>query len=91
MLSGRSLDARPAKRMGLVDYAVPQRHLRDAARRMIAERAGAAPGGAHPAADQHALGAAVARPRVPPQVGQGAREAHYPAPYALIELWQDTP
>ncbi len=37
ILSGRSIDGRTGKRMGLVDMVVPERHLRAAARKLVLE------------------------------------------------------
>ena len=88
MLSGRSLSARAAKRIGLVDYAVPQRHLQRAARELIRTRPpkrqarGLAALGNHPLL--RPLLARVLRNKVAAR----ARPEHYPAPYALIDLWR---
>ena len=38
MLSGRTVDGRAAKRMGIVDHALPERHLKTAARSLIMDR-----------------------------------------------------
>jgi 3-hydroxyacyl-CoA dehydrogenase/enoyl-CoA hydratase/3-hydroxybutyryl-CoA epimerase len=47
ILSGRSVDGRTGKRMGLVDQVVPERHLQAAARRLVLEhRYPTAPAGA---------------------------------------------
>ena len=89
MLTGKSIDARKAKKMGLVDYAVPPRHLDRAALQVLSnppkakkqkfsERAA----NTRPA---RAAFAAVLRK----QVSARALEQYYPAPYALIRLWQE--
>ena len=87
MLTGRALDARRAKRAGLVDQAVPLRILENAARMLTLE----APAPRRlPLAERLMLGplrgyvAAQARKRV----AQRARREHYPAPYAIIDLWE---
>ncbi len=89
MLSGRTVNARTAKRMGFVDYAVPERDLKTAARRMIAER----PAPHQATRIQRLTNMPLVRPLLArvfrSQVAKRAREAHYPAPYALIQLWQD--
>ncbi|MFQ5644720.1 MAG: 3-hydroxyacyl-CoA dehydrogenase NAD-binding domain-containing protein [Thiogranum sp.] len=87
MLSGRTVDARAAKRMGFVDHAVPERHLQAAARAMIMD-----PPFPHRPSKLQAL---TNHPWVRPtlarlfrhQVSKKAREDHYPAPYALIDVW----
>jgi 3-hydroxyacyl-CoA dehydrogenase/enoyl-CoA hydratase/3-hydroxybutyryl-CoA epimerase len=88
ILSGRSVDGRSGKRMGLVDMVVPERHLRTAARKMILEapptyRAGFIDRYSnHPAV--RPLLARVLRKQVARRVSQ----QHYPAPYAMIDIWQ---
>jgi len=88
MLSGRTVDGRSARRMGIVDYAVPERHMASAARSLIVD-----PPFAHRASKLQALSNhAWARPAIAAllrrQVVRRARPDHYPAPYALIDLWQ---
>ena len=88
MLTGRNLSVRAAKKIGLVDYAVPRRHLRDAARQCVLN-----PPKQKPLPQWMKL---LNSPRVRPwlaklfikKVSQRVRRAHYPAPYALIDLWQ---
>ncbi len=88
MLSGRNLSVRAAKKIGLVDYAVPRRDLHEAARQSVLNPP-----------KQKPLPLWVKwlnHPRIRPwlaklfikKVSQKARRAHYPAPYALIDLWQ---
>lgn len=87
MLTGRTVDARAAKRLGLVDYAVPTRHLRTAARSIIAN----APPQAAPKWLQRMASNRMLRPWVAnmlrKKVAERAPPEHYPAPYALIDLW----
>lgn len=88
MLTGRSLDARRAQKMGLVDHAVPARHLARAARRVILDR----PPPHTPPLWQRLAGHRLVRPwaarLLRRQVAGRARRDHYPAPFALIELWE---
>ena len=88
MLSGRSIDGRAAKRMGVVDHAVPERHLYSAARSMIMDP----PFQHHPGKLQALSNHAWVRPLLARvferQVAKKARRDHYPAPYALIDLWK---
>mgnify|MGYP001767522324 CR=1 FL=1 len=87
MLSGRSVDARRARRIGLVDAAVPRRVMESAARMTLLE---ARPPRALPFKERllagpfRALAARVARKRLQAK----ARREHYPAPYAILELWR---
>lgn len=89
MLTGRNLDARRAQKLGLVDRAVPQRHFDTAVRAMINTR----PAQPRLSLIQRAANTRVSRPLVAMalrrEVAKRALEQHYPAPYALIRMWQD--
>ncbi|MSQ52566.1 MAG: crotonase [Betaproteobacteria bacterium] len=87
MLSGRAVDARRARRMGLVDAAVPVRVAENAARmtaldppprRKLPFMASLMTVGL-----VRPLIAAMARK----QVAKRARREHYPAPYAILDAW----
>jgi 3-hydroxyacyl-CoA dehydrogenase/enoyl-CoA hydratase/3-hydroxybutyryl-CoA epimerase len=88
MLSGRTIDGRTAKRMGLVDHTVPERHMYTAARSMIL----APPFPHRPGKLKSLSNHAWVRPALAAlfrhQTGKKARIDHYPAPYALIDIWQ---
>ncbi len=90
MLSGRNLDARAARRQGLVELAVPRRQLRNAAVKLIEEQPTPRP----PPLAQRLAGTAPLRPLVARlmknQVRKRARPDHYPAPYRLIDHWRRT-
>jgi 3-hydroxyacyl-CoA dehydrogenase/enoyl-CoA hydratase/3-hydroxybutyryl-CoA epimerase len=88
ILTGRAVDARRAKRMGLVDQAVPLRILENTARMVTLE-----------APRQKKLNFTnrlmLARPlrgivtsQARKQVAKRARREHYPAPYAVLESWR---
>jgi 3-hydroxyacyl-CoA dehydrogenase/enoyl-CoA hydratase/3-hydroxybutyryl-CoA epimerase len=87
MLTGRPLRADKALRLGLVDLLVPEGQLREAARRLALEGRAArrAP------LLERLLSAAPLRPLVRrsliAQVARRAPRDHYPAPYAIIDLW----
>ncbi len=87
MLSGRTIDGRAGRRMGLVDYALSPWQLADAAR----DRAQRDPGRRQPPAWKRLLSTrparAVLRPYMERQLRAKARRVHYPAPYAILELW----
>ncbi|MCX7892960.1 MAG: 3-hydroxyacyl-CoA dehydrogenase NAD-binding domain-containing protein [Burkholderiales bacterium] len=87
MLTGKSVDARKAKRIGLVDAAVPPRVMENAARMMALE---APPQKKLPLKERMMAGPlkAVVANMARKQVAKRARPEHYPAPYAIIELWQ---
>lgn len=88
MLTGRMLRPAKARGVGLVDRVVPRERLRQAARECIQRR----PPRRRPGLLLRSLGlpgvrTLVAR-RLRREVSKRARQEHYPAPYALIELWQ---
>jgi len=87
MLTGKSLRADRALSTGLVDKLVPEEKLRDAARDLIRER----PAPHEAPLAERLLSTAPLRPFVRrsliAQVAKRAPRAHYPAPYAIIDLW----
>ena len=87
MLTGRTLAAKAALRIGLVDYALPARHLENAARALVS-----APPPSRPLPWRERLVAllpkALLAGKMRKSVAEKAERRHYPAPYALIDLWQ---
>jgi 3-hydroxyacyl-CoA dehydrogenase / enoyl-CoA hydratase / 3-hydroxybutyryl-CoA epimerase len=87
MLSGKPLRAAPALRSGLLDRLTSAEQLREAARELVRS----APPPRQAPLGQRLLSSAPLRPFVrrvlTRQVEQRAPRAHYPAPYAIIELW----
>src|SRR5512138_1062197 len=88
MLTGRSLRPQQALKVGLVDRIVP-REQHDAAAKELALRS---PKPRSLGLKERLLNSALVRPiiagQMRTQVAKRAKPAHYPAPYALIELWQ---
>ena len=88
MLSGRTVDGRTAKRMGIVDHALPERHLKTAARSLVLNP----PAQHQPTRLQALTNHAWVRPVLARvferQVAKKAIREHYPAPWALIDLWR---
>jgi 3-hydroxyacyl-CoA dehydrogenase/enoyl-CoA hydratase/3-hydroxybutyryl-CoA epimerase len=89
MLTGRAIDGRRAKKLGLVDAITPRRHFENAARMMLAKP---------PKPHKAAFGARITNwpivrgivaSKAAKQVAERARRDHYPAPYAIIETWRD--
>ncbi len=87
MLTGKTIDARTAKKIGLIDYAVPARHLKRAAISVIMNM----PAPHHLGFIQSLTNKGVIRNilagAMRHRVAEKVSEAHYPAPYALIDLW----
>src|SRR3954469_25095783 len=86
LLTGKSVDAKRAKRMGLVDQAVPLRIFENTARMLTLEAPKRRPLPFLQRILLHAKGIVAAQARK--QVARRARREHYPAPYAILELWQ---
>jgi 3-hydroxyacyl-CoA dehydrogenase / enoyl-CoA hydratase / 3-hydroxybutyryl-CoA epimerase len=88
MLTGRPVRAERALRIGLVDRLVASREALDEAARMILR---AAPAPHRPPLLERLLNAPGVRPLLKgsllAQVAKQARRDHYPAPYAIVELW----
>ena len=87
MLTGRTLTARKAQKIGLVDYVVPERHLENALQGLLA----APPAPRKLPLLERLAGMPPVRPVVAHflrrNVAKKADPRHYPAPYALIDLW----
>ena len=88
MLTGRNHRPDKAFKLGLVDRAVPADRLREAAREMVLT-----PGPRRGAPFvQRLLSLAPVRPviasKIEQQVARRARRAHYPAPFAIVDLWR---
>ena len=86
LLTGKAIDARRAKRMGLVDQAVPLRILENTAR-MVTLEAPARKGLGF--VQRLLLGPlrSVVAGQARKQVAKKARREHYPAPYAILDAW----
>ena len=87
MLTGKPLRAEKALQLGLVDRLVSEPELRAAAREFVLK----APPPRRAPLSERLLSTLIARPFVKgaliAQVAQRAPRAHYPAPYAIIDLW----
>lgn len=87
MLTGKSVRAQKALRLGLIDKLVPEGELRAAARQLILDP----PPPHRPGLTERALSWPGVRSLVQRsligQVAQKVRREHYPAPYAIIDLW----
>jgi len=88
MLSGRSLDARRAARIGVVDEAVPARHLEHAARAWIGSGRRPRRAGTLQALVGRAPLRQMSAAWLRRQVAHRVAPAHYPAPFALLDLWR---
>ena len=88
MLTGRTIDARRAKSLGLVDAVCQERHVKNAVKDAVFGRLKRA----RPGFLNTILNSAPARgllaSRMRRETAKAAPAAHYPAPYGLIDLWE---
>lgn len=88
MMTGRSIDAGVARRLGLVDDVVPERHALVGAQTFIERR----PKPQRARFARRLPAAAPLRPLVVRALERRARAQadpdHYPAPYRIIDLWR---
>ena len=87
MLTGRALKARQAKKTGLINYAVPKRHLIKAARETILKQPKIKKLPWWEKIINHSLIRPLIAKILIKKVSARAARAHYPAPYAIIDLW----
>ncbi len=87
ILSGRTLSARAAKKIGLVDHAVPSRQLRMAAKATVMKPPAQRKAKGWKALTNNVVVRTLLAQYLRRQVAAKAPEEHYPAPYAVIELW----
>lgn len=89
MLTGKPVRPGKAKRIGLVDRLTGAESWRDDAARLIKEK----PAKAVAPLPDRLLGLPFVRPFIAKtlvkQVSGKARRDHYPAPYAMIDLWRE--
>jgi 3-hydroxyacyl-CoA dehydrogenase/enoyl-CoA hydratase/3-hydroxybutyryl-CoA epimerase len=87
MLTGRTLAAQQARKMGLVDYVVPQRLLDKSVVEVLKEK----PKQSRPSRIErfmnHKRVRNIVANRMRKEVAKSARQEHYPAPYEMINVW----
>ncbi|MGO4711156.1 3-hydroxyacyl-CoA dehydrogenase NAD-binding domain-containing protein [Bradyrhizobium sp. 2TAF24] len=88
MLTGKTIDARRAKSLGLVDAVTQERHVRNAARDAVFGRLKRAKPGPLNAVMNFAPVRGLLASRMRSEAAKAAPREHYPAPYALIDLWE---
>ena len=87
MLTGKTIDAKRAKNMGLADDCVPPRVMEMAARQLLLTGQPRRPLPFMQRLFSGPLKSVVAN-GARKQVAKKARPEHYPAPYAIIDLWE---
>ncbi len=87
LLTGRTIDARRAKKLGIADECVPPRIMMNTARGVLA----AAPSPRRLPFPLALTLSPLLRPLIAAQarkqVAARARREHYPAPYAILDIW----
>ena len=88
MLTGKTIDARRAKSLGLVDAVTQERHVRNAVKDAVFGRLKrTAPGPLSTVLNVGPVRGLLAS-RMRAEAAKAAPQEHYPAPYALIDLWE---
>jgi len=88
MLTGKTIDARRAKSLGLVDAVAQERHVRNAVKDAVFGRLKRArPGILNTFLNLGPVRGFLAS-RMRAEAEKAAPHEHYPAPYALIDLWE---
>ncbi len=86
MLSGRALNAKRARQLGFADECVPERVMDNAARMLVRSGRGRR---TLPLLQRLMNGPfkGLVATRAKKQVARRARPEHYPAPYAILNMW----
>ena len=89
MLTGRNVRASRAKAIGLVDAATAERHVKAAATAAVERQLKTRRGGMLIELVNSTYGRKLAAKRMRAETAKKAPIAHYPAPHALIDLWEN--
>ena len=87
MLTGRMIDARRAKKLGIADECVPARIMENTARGILNALPPPRRVPFPLSLTLHPLGRRLIAAQAQKQVAKRARREHYPAPYAILEIW----
>jgi 3-hydroxyacyl-CoA dehydrogenase/enoyl-CoA hydratase/3-hydroxybutyryl-CoA epimerase len=88
MLTGRTIDARRAKSLGLVDAVAQERHVRNAVKDAVFGRLKRTKPGLLNTLLNFTPVRGFLASRMRAEAEKAAPHEHYPAPYALIDLWE---
>ena len=89
MLTGKSAHDRKAKKLGIIDELLPERHVEAAIEAAAAGKRDHETGGLRAAALRTRAARSLAASRMRSESDKQAPHDHYPAPHALIQLWED--
>ncbi len=87
LLTGKTIDARRAKKLGIADECVPPRIMENTARGVLAAAPPPRTLGFPLSLTLNPLLRRVIAAQAEKRVRKRARREHYPAPYAILELW----
>ncbi|MFQ5659144.1 MAG: 3-hydroxyacyl-CoA dehydrogenase NAD-binding domain-containing protein [Gammaproteobacteria bacterium] len=88
MLAGRTVDARKAGKMGLVDRVVPERQFRNAAVALVRRSPPRHKPGLLKRLANHSLARPLLARFLRSELHKRVNPHHYPAPFALLDLWE---
>ncbi|RIY03800.1 fatty-acid oxidation protein subunit alpha [Aureimonas flava] len=88
MLTGKAAPARRARRIGLVDVVVEERHVLNAVRAAVGGELHPPRGGWKSTAFALRPARSLAARRMRAEAAKAARPENYPAPFRLIDLWE---
>jgi 3-hydroxyacyl-CoA dehydrogenase/enoyl-CoA hydratase/3-hydroxybutyryl-CoA epimerase len=88
MLTGKTIDARRAKSLGLVDAVTQERHVRNAVKDAVFGRLKRARPGVLNSVLNWSPARGFLAKRMRAEAAKAAPQEDYPAPYALIDLWE---
>jgi len=87
LLTGRTIDARRAKKLGIVDECVPVRIMDNTARGVLRALPPPRSLGFPLSLTLQPIARRIIAAQARKKVAQRARREHYPAPYAVLDLW----
>ena len=88
MLTGGSIHDRKARALGLIDALVPERHVHSAVMAAVAGKLAPRPPRLLDRLKESTPARHLAAKQMRTKADQRAPHVHYPAPYALIALWE---
>ena len=87
MLTGRTIDAKRAKRIGIADECVPPRIMENTARGILKTKPAPRHLSLPLSLTLNPLARRIIAAKARKEVAKRARPEHYPAPYAILDIW----
>ena len=87
LLTGKTVDARRARKLGIADECVPLRIMDNTARRVLRERPVQRRVPFPLSLTLNSLVRPIIAAKARKQVAARARREHYPSPYAILDIW----